>query len=386
MNVNTMRQIDRFAGIPLCWLLGLIHRSIPSRRTGLDPQHARNVLVIKFFGMGSILLSTPALQLIKKAFPQARITYLSFRTNAGLLERLPLVDEVITIDSSSLLPMMRDILTTFVHLRRTRFDIVFDFEFFSKFSTLVSGVARSRRRVGFELPVKWRTMILTDEVNLSKDKHVTESFCDQVFALTARTPVPPVLPPCIREQDRVSLADQFDPDESPIICINVNAGETFLERRWKPERFSELLDSLAALHPDYHFTFIGSAQERDYVQSVITGSGAEQMCFNLAGSTQFGELAALLERCELMISNDSGPLHLAAALGKPCIAMYGPESPRFYGPVGGHSTIIYKAISCSPCMNVYDAKTFRCPYHARCMSEIQVSEIERAFESFRIAC
>ena len=384
MKISTMRRIDRFVGIPLCWLMGIYLYVRPANRSGVNPGQARNILVIKFFGMGSILLTTPALQLIRQSFPLARVGYLSFRVNAGLLHRLPLVDEVMVIDASSISALAVDILKIFRHIRRTRYDLVFDFEFFSKFSTLLCGFSQARHRVGFGLPTRWRSMNITHQIRLSKNKHVREAFCDQVFAFTPGRPIPSVLPPGVTEQDRTTLPETITLNGNPVICINVNAGETFIERRWRPERFSQLVNALRALHTGYQFVFIGSDKEREYVQSIIGGATVQQNCHNLAGSTHFGELAALLERCELLISNDSGPLHLAAALGKPCIALYGPESPQFYGPVGNQSTVIYKAISCSPCMNIYDAKTFRCPYNARCMSEIQVNEVQQAVESVRV--
>jgi len=379
-----MRRIDRFAGIPFCWALGLFLSFFPSRRKSVPEGGVRNVLVIKFFGMGSVILSTPALRLIKESFPGVQISYLSFGAQRGLLDRIPLVDNIMTIDSDSIGGFLLDGLNVLRDIRRLQFDAVFDFEFFSKFSTLLSGATRAPIRIGFELPTRWRSLILTHQVRLSKDRHVIEAFCDQVRILGIRAKAPEVEAPTIDSEDTRRLCEKLPVEDGPTICVNVNAGETFLERRWMPQKFAALIDSLRVSRPDAHLLFLGVRSERPYVQHVVDQIPKTARCVNAAGLLSIGELISLLSRCELLISNDSGPLHLAAALGTRCVALYGPETPQFYGPISGSVTAIYKGVSCSPCMNIYDAKSFRCPYNARCMSAIEVAEVERALESLPV--
>jgi ADP-heptose:LPS heptosyltransferase len=380
-----MRLIDRFAGIPFCWALGLYLFLFPVRRKSFPEGGVRSVLIIKFFGMGSVLLSTPALRLMKESFPDVQISYLSFSAQRELLDRIPLVDRILTIDSDSIGGFLRDGVHVLREIRRLQFDAVFDFEFFSKFSTLLSGASRAPNRIGFELPTRWRSMILTHQVPLSKDRHVIEAFCDQVRILGKPGRTPEVEAPRIDPEDTRRLHEKLPAVDGPAVCVNVNAGETFLERRWMPQAFAALIDSLRESRPDASFLFLGVRSERSYVQRVLDQIPETGRCFNAAGLLTIGELISLLSCCELLISNDSGPLHLAAALGTPCVGLYGPETPRFYGPISGSVTAIYKGISCSPCMNIYDAKSFRCPYDARCMKAIEVAEVEQAVESLPVA-
>src|SRR2546426_4571948 len=380
-----MRRIDRFAGIPFCWVLGLFLFLFPSRRRTSPGGGIRNVLIIKFFGMGSVLLSTPALRLIKESFPGVQISYLSFGAQRELLDRISLVDKIMIIDSDSIRGFLRDGVHVLRDLRRLRFDAVFDFEFFSKFSTLVSGATRAPIRIGFELPTRWRSLILTHQVPLSKDRHVIEAFCDQIRILGNRGRTPEVEAPTIDPEDTVRLHEKLPLGDGPIICVNVNAGETFLERRWPPQKFAVLIDSLLVSRPDTRLLFLGIPSERPYVQQVLDQVAETGRCFNAAGLLSIGELISLLSRSDLLISNDSGPLHLAAALGIRCVGLYGPETPQFYGPISGSVTAIYKEVSCSPCMNIYDAKSFRCPYNARCMRAIEVADVEQALESLPVA-
>ena len=376
MNVALMRKIDRYLGVPMCWVFGILRTLFRQSKTS---SRITRILVIKLFGIGSIILSTPALSLLRKAYPDVQIDFLSFESNRQLLERYPCINRTLSLRTQSLFEFVSDILRLVFHLWGEPYDVVFDFEFFSKFSTLLSNISGASRRIGFALPTRWRVMLLTHQVHLSKEKHVSEAFCDQVFCLMGQRTIPQISPPAIRKEDVQSMKEILPLNGKPVIAINVNASDTFLERRWLPERFAELVSKLSADNQKQFF-FIGLEHERDYVQQVISMTSCQQRCYNIAGMLTLPELAAFLQRCEMLISGDSGPVHLAAALGIRVVGLYGPETPQFYGPLGEDVTTVYKAIPCSPCMNIYTAKSFRCPYSARCMKEIHVDEIESTIE------
>lgn len=376
MNIRLMRLIDRFAGIPLCWIVGMARQVFGKLRLQPRTKEIADILFIKFFGVGSILLATPSLALAHRAFPKARVTALSFQKNRDLLERIASVDQVITIDSSSLATFLRDSIETILHLLTHRYDIIFDMEFFSKFSTFLSGISRAPIRAAFALPTGWRSLVVTHSAPLDKHRNVLYSFCGLVSAVsgTALTDIPAIQSPVITEGDRNALLRKIPIDGKRIISINVNAGDTFLERRWPSSRFGELVSRLA-LEQDIFFCFTGTLDEREYVSVAISKSQCPERCINTAGVLTIPELGALLERSELLISNDSGPLHLAASLGVPTVSLFGPESPTFYGALGNDDRVVFRGISCSPCMNAYSAKDFHCPYNARCMKEITVDEV-----------
>jgi len=382
MNIDVMRFVDRFVGIPLCWIMGLYSRIAVSSRSGNSTHEVRNILVIKFFGLGSIVMTTPALGIMKSVFPEAHITFLSFERNRGLLERYATIEVVLTIDTSSGFAFLRDVLRTTRAIVRLRPEITFDLEFFSKFSTLLSAVSRAPVRVAFALPTYWRSSIVTHQVPLNKNIHVLHSFCEQVFSVThSRVEIPPVEPPRVLEEDHASLLSKFPIGGARLILINVNAGETFLERRWPQDRFAKLV-SMLAHEDDGVFCFIGGPRETAYVRGTIGNTECPGRCIDTSGQLTIPELAALMKRSELLISNDSGPLHLAASLGTPTIGLYGPESPHFYGLTQDKSDVVYAGISCSPCMNVYSAKQFRCPYRAQCMRDISVDDVLQSIRSF----
>lgn len=370
MTVDFLRAVDRFAGTPLCYLALALRRVL--RRAPHDA--VRRILVIKFFGMGSILLATPALRALRARWPEARIDLLTFESQRGLGERLPTIDTVITVDAGSFLALVRTTGAIFARVRRAAYDMVIDFEFFSKISTLLGAWSGAPVHAGFALPTRWRATLLTHSAPVAKDRHVRESFLGIVEAVGATSVGIALDAPRLTDDDRAHVAPLL-PQTGRLVAVHVGAGDTFAERRWMPERFAATVRALASR--ERTFVFTGVPSECVLVARVIGSIGGDARCIDVCGRLTIPGLAALFERIDLLITNDTGPAHLAAALGRPVLALYGPEDPRFYGPVSPLARIVYKRVACSPCMNVYDAKGFACPYEARCMREINAGEVIR---------
>ena len=380
MNTNTMRTVDRFAGIPLCWMAGLLAKLF-QRSYNPSPDKWSAILVIKFFGLGSLLLSTPFLSTLRRHAPQARIAYLTFGANKELLDKLPQPDIRLVIDTSSLRAFVSDTLRAIRTLRRLSIDVVFDLEFFSKFSTLMSTLTGSPVRVGYALPTRWRSLNLTHPIPFDHSAHATRLFLAQLHPFGMREePAAPITRLQSSTTARRSLARKLDLYHNgfTLITININAGATSHERRWDPDRFVNVALELKRTLNSIRFFFTGTAEEFTYVDEALRRRPElVPDTVNCAGLLTLDEFIALLERSSLFLTSDSGPMHIADSLGTPLVAMFGPESPQFYGPLG-HSQVIYKGIPCSPCLNIYNAKLFSCPYHARCMGEIPVHEVVAA--------
>lgn len=374
MTISNMRAIDRYLGVFLCWIVGGARMFRRSTAAAQMPAEPTRVLILKFFGLGSIILSTTAISLLRKSYPNVKIDFVTFYQHKELLQRYSFVESIFTIRTDSLGLFLRDTFSVILKIRNRRYDIAFDFEFFSKYSTLLSTLSGTAVRVGFALPARWRSLHLTHQVPLRKDQHVSRAFCEQIFLLSGTQPIPAPAAPDINEADHRSMADTLPLNGAPIMIVNVNAGDTFPERRWQPERFAQIINTLApeCLHDFY---FIGVESESSLINEVIRSTSFPRRCFNIAGMLTIPELAALFQRSEFILSNDSGPVHLADVVGLRGLALYGPESPAFYGPVGQRITTFTKSIPCSPCMNVYAAKSFRCPYDAACMKAISGEDV-----------
>lgn len=387
MNIQQMRRIDLYAGGVACLLLEIyegVRRVLFSKDL---PVKADKILITKYLGMGSILLATPMIRGLRERFPDSKISFLTFDGNAGFARQIGLIDEVISIRTSSLPLFTKDLLTALFKIRRERYDVVFDLEFFARFSTIVSYLSGAGMRVGYYLPKLWRGDLLTHQVHFNPYKHVTEVFSAQLKPLGIDVADFSLVPPAVKEDKagRVALLlkEKGVREGEVVVSVNVNASDLSTERRWPKENFVELIKYIVESKKNLKIALVGSKGEAGYVKSVYEALPEESRdrVIDISGNLDIDEFVALLKQSALFITNDSGPLHIAAALGISTVSFFGPESPSLYGPVGINNKVFYAGIYCSPCLNVYNAKTAMCKGDNRCMKEIKASEVIKILAS-----
>jgi len=372
MNIRTMKAIDQYLGGPLCLLLDLCQRlRFPFRRHEKRPY--RRILLMKFFGLGSILLASPMLRAIKLRHPDASIGFLTFAGNREMVERLGLADVIYTLRTDTMPHFAGDLVKVLGQIRRDGFDVAIDMEFFSKFSTIVTYLSGSPVRIGYFLRQMWRGNLLTEQVYYNHYKHITEVFGALAAPLGVRITDYSLQPPALTEDDRrradALLAGAGIEAGELVIAFNVNVSDLSFERRWSQQEFLELARGLLA-ELNVRLLFIGAPSEAPYVTETVGQLGGDGRVVNLAGKTSLGELLAIMERCRILVSNDSGPLHLAASLGVATASFFGPETPMLYGPKGGDALVFYEGLYCSPCLNVFNVKTAPCNGQNVCMQRI----------------
>ncbi|RKY21672.1 MAG: hypothetical protein DRQ55_03600 [Planctomycetota bacterium] len=393
MRTRNLIRLDAVLGLPLCALASaacmLVRLARPLRRVPLPAP--RTILVTKFLGLGSVLLATPLLRRLAQAYPEARIVFLTFEANAQLARRLPCVHEVVVVPTGGgsvglLLAAPRLLL----RLRAQRFDLALDLEFYSRLSNLVSWGSGAKRRTGFFVRARWRGSLLTDPVYFNS----TLPYGEAVLALLRPLGLEPgeqheLQGPEWSADEEQAARSRLEtlgvPGEGSLVLINPNASDLCVERRWPAERFAQLVarfgDEIA--HAD-RFIFIGAEADRGSVREVLAGVPAQvaARCVDLAGRTSLLELSVLLSRAALLVTNDSGPLHLAAALGVPSVSLFGPETPALYGPVGPRHLVFYAGYWCSPCLSVYNAKIAMCNGENECMRHISLDDVVRGTARF----
>jgi len=259
-------------------------------------------------------------------------------------------------------------------LRRSRFDLVIDFR--GDFaSLLVAYMCGATYSVGYN--IRGKGILLTVKLKVQKNKHEIERCLDVVRAIGANTKNRnPIL--IISDEDR-SFAQNFlelNGISKKDLVIGIHPGAPFPPRRWPKERFAQVADELMKRHKA-KIIFFGSPDEV-WLTNEIIGLMKEKP-INAAGKTTIKKLAALIRKCDLFIGNDSSPMHIAAAMKVPVIALFGPgEYPRF-APYGEGHVVIRKVLKCSPCEQyMYGDKCKR--GIAYCMNAITVQEVMRAAE------
>lgn len=385
MHMRTMKAIDRYAGIPICLLLDIYSR-VRALFVITPPRQPAKILLMKYFGMGSILLATPMLRALRQKYPEIKIGFLTLASNCDLVERLGLVDSVYLLRTDSAVHFAADAFRQLRAIRREKYDVTIDLEFFAKFSTIMAFLAGSPVRIGYFLRQMWRGSLLTHQVYYNQNRHITEVFAALLEPLQAEVSAPTMSVPLISEADEraafLLLENSGIAGDPPFIVLNVNVSDLSRERCWPLHFFLELTRGLLK-RTDARLVFIGAEGDKAQVAQVLGGLDDHKNITNLAGKTSLGELMAIIRRSRLFIGNDSGPLHLAAVLGIPTASFFGPETPTLYGPQGQNHLVFYENIYCSPCLNVFNAKTAPCAGNNVCMQSIEPAPaLEMILERF----
>ena len=390
--------IDRVLGSTLCALLLASKKILGRRREAPPPDDVRKVLLLKMWGMGSIVLASPLFESIRERYPRARIDFLSLNENREIVEMYPAIDRALSLDlRGGIVPFLFSTLKTIHSIRRERYDLLLDLEFFTRFSAIFSYLVNPRRSHGFSAKGKWRGRLHDVEVPFNAYNHVTLNFLD----LLRGNPMDPVEPAAVTAADALPRLSATETawkgcreqlvasgswrQEDRTVVVNPNAGDMALERRWPRKQVAELLGRLGR-RQNLNVVVIGSQAEREYVASVVAAVEDGARIVDLAGRIDIAQLVALLTHAAVVVTNDSGPLHLASAAGASTVALFGPETPTLYGPLrsrsGQRHEVHYRRLACSPCMFVHDNKVLSCWFaQAQCMTGISPADVEASVDA-----
>ena len=391
MNVDTMRRIDRIAGVPLCAVATVVLWCAALFRRGTRP--VRRILFVELSEMGTTILADPAMRKAREKLG-AELYFVIFRKNVGSLDLLGSFapENVFTIRESSFLHLAWDAAAFLIWTRRRGIDTVIDLELFSRVTALLTGFAGAERRVGFyrfHNEGLYRGEMLTHRVAYNPHIHIAKNLIALVDALLAPAPQIPYSKTVIADDEltvslpkpaeaaraemleRIRAKVPFDPAHQRLVLVNPNASELLPHRRWMPERYAELIRRLLAQYPDLLVAITGALSERAEAEAMAAACGAR--CLSLAGHTTLSELPALYSLAAMMVTNDSGPSHFAAASGLPTLVLFGPETPKLYRPLG-RSRAIYAGLACSPCVSASNHRKTACTDNV-CMQAISVEQV-----------
>jgi len=378
MKIELMRKVDRQLGRPVTYLLSLLVKG----RDTLPGEDVQTIVVSKYFGIGSITLSTPLLQSLKKRFPDARIIFVTFQQNAELLKLFPFIDEVITIRNDTMFQFIASTAKTLFLFRfRSKIDLFIDMEFFSHYSSLMAWLSGTRYSVGFHTSLLPRGRLLTHRVAFNPHRYITEAFHALGQKIGTQKEYP-LYKPNINSNyiHRVSewLRDKKLRKHEYVVVNTHGTDHLGKLKQWPPEKWTELITRIVKT---LKIPIIMTGIKKDYsdIENVINPLPAQISTFvyNTAGEFSLGEFLALLGMSKFLITIDSGPLHLSQSFGVPCVVLFGPETPILYGPRKEYDRTIYMNLYCSPCCNVLEGKKAECtnPFYNYCMRGIEVEKV-----------
>ena len=318
------------------------------------------ILLIRLSSLGDIVLTTPAIRAIRAHFPNAYIAMLVAKQSADVLQQNPNLNEIIQFDRSARNKDTGEMLRILRILRQRKFALTFDFQ--RKFRTeLLMYLSGASERVG-------KGILCTIRVPEQGNKHATEHYFDLLHAAG--------IPAEDRELEmflsKSERADAFYAFEGAGVTelqlkVGLFPGAGWKLREWMPERFASIGDRLVQ-HFNAQVLIFGGPKDVELVTTVCNLMNEPAIPF--AGTLQIRQLAACIEKCDLFLTNDTGPMHIAAAVGTPTLALFGPGNHIRFQPLGDAHTIIRHDVPCSPCKQFTD----KCKDNI-CMKQITVDEV-----------
>lgn len=399
MKVDTMRRIDFYIGVPLCFL-GSIFNGIIRLVIKKNRKDAKNVLFIELSEMGSAILVDPAMRKLRKE-TDANLHFAIFKKNKPSLDLLDTVpqENIYTIREDNMLSFVLDTLRFFYWTRKRKIDVVIDLELFSRFTALLTGFSGAFYKIGFHAYFNeglYRGGFLSHKVAYNPHIHIAKNFVALVNAfLSSKKEIPysktiiddseiNIAKVSFSSQEKKKIADivrgcfeKFDSEKHKIILINPNASELLIQRRWPQKNYAQLIGLILANCSRAVVFITGDSREREEAQR-LREQVNDDRCINFAGKVTFAQLPLLYSISEFMVTNDSGPPHFAAVTDMPTYVIFGPETPMLYGSLG-KTTSIYAGMACSPCVSASNHRKTACRDNVclQVIKPLQVFEIIR---------
>jgi len=333
---------------------------LPTPVVSRAPQLYSNLLIIRPGGIGDAVLLIPALNALKQKHPDARITVLAEKRNAAVFDLTDVVSEVLLYHKRADL----------VAALQGGYDVVLDTEQWHRLSALVARLVRAPVSIGFG--TNERKRMFSNSVAYSHGDHETRSFFNLTEPLGVLTPQEVAVPFLRVPEQAASRREQLLAPLSGSPYVVVFPGATVAEKRWGVEKYRELVSRLNSL--SIPVVAVGGREEVNDAERIVS-HGAN---VNLAGRTSLAETAALIEKAQLLVTCDSGVMHLAYGLGTSTVSLFGPSNAQKWGPSGEKHLIVSRKLSCSPCSRF--GYTPRCPSQIACMAELSVDEVCAAVE------
>ncbi len=380
MNVDTMRNIDHYAGVPLTFFGTIIKKTVDFI---LPPKtiKPKNVLLVELSEMGSAIIVDPAMRKLK-ANIDGELFFVIFSKNAVSLELLGTVkkENVYLIDESSIPNLAISAIKFLGWCRKNKIDSVIDLELFSRFTALLTATCGAVNRVGFHSfhnEGLYRGDFLTKKVSYNPHQHIAKNFIALVDALLSEKEELPYLKRIIddsetkiakaditnKEQEVIQnvIADMYkgyEREKNSVILVNSNASDLLPQRRWDKENYGDVIKKILAYNENAIILLTGAPAEKDGAQ-MLADYVDDKRCINFAGAVKFLQLPHLYSVCAFMLTNDSGPAHFASITNMHTFVIFGPETPALYGSLGP-TTPIYAGMSCSPCVSASNHRKTPC--------------------------
>ncbi len=322
---------------------------------GSPPYSVSRLLLIRPGGIGDAVLLVPVIEFLRETYPEARIEVLAEKRNSGAFALCPDIDKVVCYDRP------QELLTVL----RGEYDVVIDSEQWHHLSALVARMIRSKVKIGYG--TNDRKRLFTQPIEYSHEDYEMDSFFDLLKPLGVAPPAKIPMPfLTIPEADQRS-ADNILGDLLNKPFVSLFPGASISERCWGVEKFRQT--AIRLISDGIAVVVVGGKEDVAAGNDIAKGLSV----LNLTGKTSLSMTAGILNRSKLLVSGDSGVLHIGVGLGIPTVSLFGPGIADKWAPRGEQHIVINHKLPCSPCTKF--GTTPPCPIGAKCIQDISVDEV-----------
>jgi lipopolysaccharide heptosyltransferase II len=350
--IQLLKLLDRIIGTPLTVL------AYRKDRIQEYPALPKKILIIRPGGIGDAVLLLPTINALKSALPDAKIDILCEKRNAGIFGLGDGIREIYVYD--------RDF--ELLKCVRNRYDAVIDTEQWHRLSAVAAHLTGAPVRIGFA--TNERRKLFTHQIPYSHDEYEAFSFLHLLEPLTDCTPG------FHADEPFITMKKPFPSHLLPQLkkggdIIAIFPGASVAERRWGGENFGQVARTL--LERGKEIVILGSHDDRGDADEIKKYAGDS---IDLTGKTSLIDVASILKHCRLLITADSGMMHIAVAVGTPTISLFGSGIQKKWAPPGKKHIVLNHQVVCSPCTRF--GYTPRCKNNIKCLSSIRADEVIKA--------
>ncbi|HOW34929.1 MAG TPA: glycosyltransferase family 9 protein [Candidatus Omnitrophota bacterium] len=337
-----------------------------------------NILIVRTDRIGDVILTTPAILALREANLGAKISILVTPQTLDIVDGNPCLDEIFIDDRKGIHRGFWGFLKLVCMLRKKKFDLAVVLHT-KKRTNLLCFLSGIPSRIGYKN--NKFGFLLTKGIPDQRPeglKHEAEYCLDVLRHIGINVQLDTLkLDMPLKEEANAWVENIFSDNfiSSSEKVIAVHPGASCISKRWPAQRFAEVINSLGA--PPFKVILVGAPDNQQIAQQVL--SGIKIPIIDLTGQTSVAQLASLFKRCRLLISNDSGPVHLAVAVGTPVISIFGRNqkglSPTRWRPLGKKDIALHKEVGCEICL-AHD-----CRLDFKCLQAVSVSEVVAAAKS-----
>jgi len=333
---------------------------IISKPSKTIPQKISNILVIRPGGIGDAVLLIPTLNTLKKHYPESKIDILAEKRNAGIFKDNPLITNLYLYDDFKE--------NGLVEVLKNSYQVVIDTEQWHKLTSVVAYLTKAPIRIGFA--TNGRAGQYSHPLEYKQSDYEAVSFLNLASALTGKKHRFNINGGFLKINSKVENNEFSKYKKRFISTAGLFTGATVKERRWGVKKFSELAENLLA--NGIGVVILGGNNDIPEVDKITRVMGNKDY-LNLTGQTSLNETSAIISNLDLLISSDSGLMHIAYAVGTKTFSLFGAGIQEKWAPKGPDNYVINKNLACSPCTKF--GYTPNCPINIKCLNEISVDEV-----------